>query len=131
MHLNKSEYDFSRAFASCFAKRAVLAAREHEGEALAVQKLKSAEEELSLELDLRRLFELLQMFCESSPRPVVLMIDEADSASDNQVFLDFPAQLRSYYLERESAGTVTFQSVILAGVYDIRNVTPLLQMQKI
>lgn len=33
-------------------------------------------------------------FCKSSPKPVVLMIDEVDSASNNQAFLDFLAQLR-------------------------------------
>ena len=41
------------------------------------------------------------------------------SASNNQVFLDFLAQLRGYYLERED--TPAFHSVILAGVYDIKN----------
>ncbi|MCI8692942.1 MAG: hypothetical protein HFH91_09430, partial [Lachnospiraceae bacterium] len=45
--------------------------------------------------------------------------DEVDSASNNQVFLDFLALLRGYYLQREDFPT--FHSVILAGVYDIRN----------
>lgn len=49
------------------------------------------------------------------------MIDEVDSASNNQVFIDFLAQLRSYYLKRDTKGVNTFQSVILAGVYDIKN----------
>lgn len=52
-------------------------------------------------------------------RPVVLMIDEVDSATNNQVFLDFLAQLRGYFVRRKKRAT--FQSVILAGVYDIRN----------
>ena len=52
-------------------------------------------------------------------QPVVLMVDEIDSASNNQIFLDFLAQLRDGYLEREELAT--FHSVILAGVYDIRN----------
>lgn len=71
--------------------------------------------------DLLSLFEYLLGVCEDSPKPVVLMIDEIDSASNNQVFLDFLAQLRSYYLERDIKGAPAFQSVILAGVYDIRN----------
>ena len=71
--------------------------------------------------DLLALSEILPGICESSPKPVVLMIDEVDSASNNQVFLDFLAQLRSYYLERNIKGTAAFQSVILAGVYDVRN----------
>lgn len=71
--------------------------------------------------DLLALFEILLCFCECSLKPVILMIDEIDSASNNQIFLDFLAQLRSYYLEREMKGTPFFQSVILSGVYDIRN----------
>lgn len=47
------------------------------------------------------------------------MVDEVDSASSNQVFLDFLAQLRGYYVHRDRRPT--FQSVILAGVHDIRN----------
>lgn len=71
--------------------------------------------------DLLTLFGYLISVCEYSDKPIVLMIDEVDSAANNQVFLDFLAQLRSYYLERDSKGTVAFQSVILAGVYDIKN----------
>ena len=65
------------------------------------------------------LFVTLSEWCEMSAKPIVLMIDEVDSASNNQVFLDFLAQLRGYYLERTEFPT--FQSVILAGVHDIRN----------
>ena len=65
------------------------------------------------------LFVTLSEWCEVSSKPIVLMIDEVDSASNNQVFLDFLAQLRGYYLERTEFPT--FQSVILAGVHDIRN----------
>jgi hypothetical protein len=55
-------------------------------------------------------------------KPVVLIIDEVDSATNNQVFLDFLAQLRSLYLKRErNAGVKTFQSVILAGVTDVKH----------
>ncbi len=73
------------------------------------------EEKLSLDL----LFEGLSEMCETAGKPVVLMIDEVDSASNNQVFIDFLAQLRGYYLNRDEFAT--FQSVILAGVYDIKN----------
>lgn len=68
---------------------------------------------------LKDLFVQLSILCKSSSRPIVLMIDEVDSASNNQVFVDFLAQLRSYYLNREKASI--FHSVILAGVYDIKN----------
>ncbi len=52
-------------------------------------------------------------------KPIVLMIDEVDSATNNQVFLDFLAQLRADYIERDIEPT--FQSVILASVYDVKN----------
>ncbi len=66
-----------------------------------------------------KLFRGLSAICEKTDKPFVLIIDEVDQASNNQVFLDFLAQLRGYYLDREE--TATFQSVILAGVHDIRN----------
>lgn len=68
---------------------------------------------------LSELFECLSVLCEMSSRPVVLMVDEVDSASNNQVFIDFLGQLRSYYLKRDRLPI--FHSVILAGVYDIKN----------
>lgn len=70
-------------------------------------------------IGLKDLFVRLSNVCGNSPRPIVLMIDEADSAGNNQVFIDFLAQLRSYYLNRDK--TPIFHSVILAGVYDIKN----------
>lgn len=71
------------------------------------------------ELSLKDLFEGLSQLCESVAKPIVLIIDEVDSASNNQVFIDFLAQLRGYYLHRQD--TPIFRSVILAGVYDIKN----------
>ena len=51
------------------------------------------------------------------------MIDEVDSASNNQVFLDFLALLRLQYLDREDdPDNAAFRSVILAGVTDIRHI---------
>lgn len=117
----KDENTFSQAFASCFARGAEISDEAAAQGNPAFQKLMEAEETGGQAFDLRRLFRLLLQFCGASARPVVLMIDEVDSASNNQVFLDFLAQLRNYYLEREAVGTVTFQSVILAGVYDVRN----------
>ena len=70
---------------------------------------------------LGRLFDTLTDWCYISAKPLVLMIDEVDSASDNQVFLDFLAQLREGFISRDRDGIPTFQSVILAGVTDIRH----------
>ena len=71
------------------------------------------------DLELVELFQELSIFCRTLPRKVVLMIDEIDSATNNQVFLDFLAQLRGYYNNRNRYAT--FYSVILAGVCDIKN----------
>lgn len=68
---------------------------------------------------LKVMFMTLSGVCGNSRKPIVLMIDEVDSASNNQVFIEFLAQLRSYYLKRDK--TPIFHSVILAGVYDIKN----------
>ncbi|MDE7479455.1 MAG: ATP-binding protein, partial [Lachnospiraceae bacterium] len=68
---------------------------------------------------LNELFVRLSRVCAKAPKPVVLMIDEVDSAANNQVFIDFLAQLRGYYLKRNKASI--FYSVILAGVYNIKN----------
>lgn len=52
---------------------------------------------------------------------IVLIIDEVDKASNNKLFLNFLGILRSLYLSRTIGNSTTFKSVILAGVYDIRN----------
>ena len=53
---------------------------------------------------------------------VVLMIDEVDRTSNNRVFLHFISMLRDKFLARKSGDDYTFHSVILAGVYDIKNI---------
>ena len=55
-------------------------------------------------------------------RKVVLLIDEVDKASNNRVFLHFLSMLRSKFLARKSGEDYTFHSVVLAGVYDIKNI---------
>lgn len=70
---------------------------------------------------LGQLFDLLFDWCEHCESAIVLIIDEVDSATNNQVFLDFLAQLRDGYLSRERDGIKTFQSVILAGVTDVKH----------
>ncbi|MCD7833751.1 MAG: ATP-binding protein [Lachnospiraceae bacterium] len=54
-------------------------------------------------------------------RKVILMIDEVDKSSDNQIFLSFLGMLRAKYLDQLEGTDTTFWSVILAGVYDIKN----------
>jgi hypothetical protein len=54
-------------------------------------------------------------------KKIVLIIDESDEATNNDIFVRFIKMLRDKYLLRNSGDDYTFQSVILAGVYDIRN----------
>ncbi|MCD8021487.1 MAG: AAA-like domain-containing protein [Lachnospiraceae bacterium] len=59
--------------------------------------------------------------CASSDRDIILMIDEVDKASDNALMLQLLGLLRDKYIQREAGRDFTFKSVILAGVYDIKN----------
>lgn len=59
--------------------------------------------------------------CRKSEKKIVLMIDEVDKSSDNQIFLNFLGMLRNKYLKAREGLDITFKSVILAGVYDIKN----------
>ncbi|MCQ2222757.1 MAG: hypothetical protein MJZ35_03090 [Bacteroidaceae bacterium] len=63
--------------------------------------------------------EVVEEMCAMSSKPIVVLIDEVDQAGNNQGFIKFLGGLRNMYLKRESHPT--FQSVILAGVYDIKN----------
>ena len=63
--------------------------------------------------------EIVEEICTISAKPVVVLIDEVDQAGNNQGFIKFLGELRTMYLDR--AAHPTFQSVILAGVYDVKN----------
>lgn len=67
----------------------------------AVQNLTTRQAKEENFFDLTGLFEVLSVICGTSEKHLILMIDEADQASNNQVFLDFLGQLREYYLNRE------------------------------
>ena len=51
-------------------------------------------------------------------KKVVMMIDEVDKSSNNQVFVAFLAMLRNKYLERDDIPT--FHSIVLAGLHDVK-----------
>lgn len=116
----RSENAFSVAFAKAFVR--ILQNPDMditEAMKTAVEDLKRATQENREDLELVELFQYLSDICKIADRPMVLMIDEIDSAANNQVFLDFLAQLRGHYIDRDKSPA--FQSVILAGVYDIKN----------
>lgn len=116
----KSEHSFSLAFARAFENSFRIMDYDENGEyQTALTAFIDERKEAGEQFELVELFQALSNLCVSTPKKMVLMIDEVDSATNNQVFLDFLAQLRGYYINRNRFAT--FQSVILAGVCDIRN----------
>lgn len=116
--LDSSDYEDTKSFVKSFSRElwALQNCRKYMN--------KSVQENIcelkkSKEFSMGDLFACLIEWCEIAEKKIVLMIDEVDSASNNQVFLDFLAQLRGYYLKRSDCST--FHSVILAGVHDVRN----------
>ena len=62
----------------------------------------------------------ISKMCEN--KKIVLIVDEVDRTSNNRVFLHFLDMLREKFLARKAGKDYTFHSVILAGVYDIKNI---------
>ncbi len=69
--------------------------------------------------NLEDLSDLISELCDRSEKPVAIMIDEVDQAGNQKIFLSFLGMLRRKFLTRKTEPT--FHSVILAGVYDIKN----------
>ncbi len=57
----------------------------------------------------------------ASDKEIILLIDEVDKTSTSPVFLNFLSMLRDKYLKRNAGEDKTFQSVILAGLNDVKN----------
>ncbi|MBR2275538.1 MAG: AAA-like domain-containing protein, partial [Lachnospiraceae bacterium] len=111
------EQSFVRAFCRLFKKNPDLYALMPEKIKVQIDNYIECQEKRA-EMD--ELFLTLGEWCAVSDRPIVLLVDEVDSASNSQVFLDFLSLLRDRYISREADGIPAFQSVILAGVTDIR-----------
>jgi uncharacterized protein YxeA len=62
---------------------------------------------------------MISELCSKNDREIVLFVDEVDQASNYQSFLGLLGLLRDKYLKRYDRPT--FLSVVLAGVYDIKN----------
>lgn len=70
-------------------------------------------------IDTFRLTSIVNKLCQSNERGIVVIIDEVDQAGNSESFIKFLGILRKLFLGRDSRRA--FQSVILAGVYDIKN----------
>lgn len=112
--------DFIVDFCTLLSKQIGRGAKDFEN---SIQQLSSMSEDKDRNLRLFNMFRGIKRVWDTSDKPIVLIIDEVDSATNNQLFIDFLASLRSHYLKRQKAtGYRSFQSVILAGVTDIRHI---------
>ncbi|MDU6037444.1 AAA family ATPase [Clostridium butyricum] len=106
------EEDFSKTFIELIADSIELT-DENEAEKLINENNKVR--------NLRDVSKLITKFVKRKDKDVILFIDEVDKSSNNQLFLSFLGILRNKYLLRQQGKDNTFKSVILAGVYDIKN----------
>lgn len=53
-------------------------------------------------------------------KEIILLVDEVDASSNFEPFLKFLGMLRTKYLKRHKSNHRTFQSVVLAGVHDVK-----------
>ncbi|MBU0766154.1 MAG: AAA-like domain-containing protein [Bacteroidetes bacterium] len=70
--------------------------------------------------DLKELSLFITDLVQEIGKRIVLMIDEVDKSSNNQLFLSFLGILRTKYLLRKEDRDYTFHSIILAGVHDVK-----------
>ncbi len=68
---------------------------------------------------LKDLSRLITDLVKKTDKKVVLMIDEVDKSSNNQLFISFLAMLRQKYLAQDIFDT--FHAVVLAGVHDVKS----------
>jgi AAA-like domain len=104
------EAKFSQGFVRLLAKYAYESAPE-----LKPWLVKVATETDSLEALGNVILELVS----KTNKKVVVLIDEVDKSSNNQLFISFLALLRNQYLDRKRQPT--FHSIILAGVHDVKS----------
>ena len=65
------------------------------------------------------LSDFITEFTEKVGKKVVVLVDEVDQSSNNELFVGFLAMLRSKYLVRDKVRT--FHAVVLAGVHDVKS----------
>jgi Predicted AAA-ATPase/PD-(D/E)XK nuclease superfamily len=68
---------------------------------------------------MKQLDKTITQLVNKTTKKVVILIDEVDQSSNNEVFIKFLAILRNKYLTRGSFNT--FHSVVLAGVHDVKS----------
>lgn len=106
----KDEQVFCPGFLSMLASEAVL-----RGYPELEPLLLSLEKEV---LSFKLLSIAITQLAEKAARKIVLLIDEVDKSSNNQLFISFVGMLRDMYLKRTDVPG--FHSVVLTGVHDVR-----------
>ncbi|MEY4937017.1 MAG: hypothetical protein RIS64_3376 [Bacteroidota bacterium] len=69
--------------------------------------------------NLKQLSTLISQLVKKSTQKIVVLIDEVDQSSNNEIFIKFLAMLRNKFLTRSEIPT--FHSVVLAGVHDVKS----------
>ena len=69
--------------------------------------------------NLKDLSKFITQLVKKAHKKVILLVDEVDKSSNNELFISFLATLRNKYLDRKR--TPTFHSVVLAGVHDVKS----------
>lgn len=108
----ENEKSFSRAFLQIVERNLILNNKNLSG---------FLEEERVKIQNLNDLSNAITKLVMKADKKVVLMIDEVDKSSNNQLFLSFLGMLRNKYLLRNEQEDITFHSVILAGVHDVKS----------
>ena len=106
----KEETKFAPGFVGLLETQATAHAPEH------VEFLKQKATEVHTMKDLAKAITDIAL---QTHKKVVVLIDEVDKSSNNQLFISFLAMLRNNYLSRDDAKT--FHSVVLAGVHDVKS----------
>ena len=102
---------FSRKFVELISRNISLQDRELS------QYIKEKSSEVN---DFDQLSQAITQFIIRLQKKVVLMIDEVDKSSNNQLFISFLGMLREKYILMNTEEDIIFHSVILAGVHDIK-----------
>ena len=102
-----------RLFAPSFLRLLQTQAKVYAPELIPILKEKEKEAD-----GLESLSEAITEIINQTTKKVVVLIDEVDKSSNNQLFINFLAMLRNKYLAQDDIPT--FHSVVLAGLHDIK-----------
>ena len=106
------EKSFGKDFLSCFAERCSVVPNElTEFVSSQIEKVEN----------FRTLSSIISNIVKKANKKIVLMIDEVDSAGNHDVFIKFLAMLREKYISADLGREVTFHSVILCGLHDVKS----------